>query len=40
MRKVALALTFMKGPEVVGWVTSMGNWLDGLVPANDDIPLV
>jgi hypothetical protein len=40
MRKVALALTFMKGPEVAGWVTSMGNWLDGLVPANDDIPLV
>jgi hypothetical protein len=40
MRKVALALTFMKGPEVAGWVTSMGNWLDGLVPANNDIPLV
>jgi hypothetical protein len=40
MRKVALALTFMKGPEVAGWVTSMGNWLDELVPANDDIPLV
>jgi hypothetical protein len=40
MRKVTLALTLMKGPEVAGWVTSMGNWLDGLVPANDDIPLV
>jgi hypothetical protein len=30
----------MKGPEVAGWVTSVGNWLDGLISANDDISAV
>jgi hypothetical protein len=38
--KAAFALTLIKGPEVAGWVRDMGEFLDNLDPATDNIPEV
>jgi len=38
IKKVALTLTLMKGPQVAGWTRDMGNWLDTLDPVLDNIP--
>jgi hypothetical protein len=40
MKKVALTLTLIKGPEVAGWVHNMGHWIDELYPAIDNVPMV
>jgi Retrotransposon gag protein len=38
--KVALALTFIKGPEVARWTAAIGRWIDGLDQINDNVPAV
>ena len=38
IKKVALTLTLMKGPQVAGWTRDMGTWLDTLDPTLDNIP--
>jgi hypothetical protein len=38
--KAAFALTLIKGPEVVGWVRDMGEFLDNLNPIVNDVPEV
>ena len=38
IKKVALTLTLMKGPQIAGWTRDMGNWLDTLDPVLDNIP--
>ena len=38
IKKVALTLTLMKGPQVAGWTCDMGTWLDTLDPVLDNIP--
>jgi hypothetical protein len=38
--KVSIALTLIKGPAVVGWTCSMGDWIDGLNPLQDDYKIV
>jgi hypothetical protein len=38
--KAAFTLTFIKGPEVTGWVRDMGEFLDNLDPTTDDVPEV
>jgi Retrotransposon gag protein len=38
--KVALALTFIKGPEVTRWTAAIGRWIDGLNQINDNVPAV
>jgi len=38
IKKVALTLTLMKGPQVAGWTCNMGMWLDTLNPVLDNIP--
>jgi len=38
IKKVALTLTLMKGPQVAGWTHDMGTWLDTLDPVLDNIP--
>ena len=40
IKKVALTLTLMKGPEVAGWVRNMGHWIDQLKPTIDNIPFI
>src|SRR6267142_5138018 len=40
MRKVSITLTMIKGSKVAGWVCDMGQWVDSLDPAIDDIELV
>ena len=40
IRKVALALTFIKGPEVARWTAAMGRWIDALDQLADNIPAV
>jgi len=37
IKKVALTLTLMKGPQVAGWTHNMGTWLDTLDPILDNI---
>jgi Retrotransposon gag protein len=37
IRKVALALTFIKGPEVARWTAAIGRWIDGLDQINDNV---
>jgi len=37
IKKVALTLTLMKGPQVAGWTRDMGTWLDTLDPVLDNI---
>ena len=32
IKKAALTLTLIKGPEVAGWVCDMGHWIDQLNP--------
>ena len=36
LRKVAIALTYIKGPRVDGWADDMAVWLDSLHPVNDN----
>jgi len=38
MKKVALTLTLMQGEKVAGWANDMGEVLDKLNPATDNIP--
>jgi hypothetical protein len=38
--KVAFTLTLIKGPEVMGWVRDMGEFLDNLNLVTDDVPQV
>jgi len=38
IKKVALTLTLMKGPQIAGWTRDMGTWLDTLNPILDNIP--
>ena len=38
MKEVAFALTLINGSETAGWTRDIGNWLDGLDPAVDNIP--
>jgi len=38
IRKVALALTFIKGPDVARWVAAMGHWIDDLDPITENVP--
>jgi hypothetical protein len=33
MRRIAMALTYIKGPKVDGWANDMATWLDRLDPA-------
>ena len=40
MKKAALTLTLIKGPEVAGWVHDMGHWIDQLNPTLDNVPFV
>src|SRR5579863_10025665 len=40
IRKVALALTFMDGPEVAEWTRTVGAWIDTLDPIAQNIPYV
>ena len=40
MRKVSITLTMIKGSEVAGWAHDMGQWVDSLDPAVDDIELI
>jgi len=38
MKKIALTLTLMQGEKVAGWANDMGEVLDELNPATDNIP--
>ena len=40
IKKAALTLTLIKGPEVAGWVRDMGHWIDQLNPTLDNVPFV
>src|SRR5579863_484706 len=40
IRKVALALTFMDGPEVAKWTRTVGAWIDTLDPVAQNIPYI
>ena len=40
IRKVALALTFMDGPDVAEWTRSVGAFIDTLNPQTQDYPAV
>ena len=40
IKKAALTLTLLKGPEVAGWVRDMGHWIDQLNPTLNNIPFV
>ena len=40
IKKAALTLTLIKGPEVTGWVRNMGHWIDQLNPTLDNVPFV
>jgi len=40
IRKVALALTFMDGPEVAEWTRTIGAWINTLDPVAQNIPYV
>ena len=37
IRRIAIALTFIKGPQVDGWVEGILNGLDQLHPLNDNV---
>jgi len=40
MKKIALVLTLMQGDKVVDWANNMGQALDELDPATDNIPIL
>ena len=40
IRKVALALSLVKGPEPKEWARTIGNWLDTLDRDTDDLPII
>jgi hypothetical protein len=40
MRRVAIALTFIKGPKVDGWVETMLQVLEQLDPATENIKYI
>jgi hypothetical protein len=40
IRKVALALTLIKGSEVDGWANDVGLWLDSFDPTTQDMPTI
>ena len=38
IRRVAIALTFIKGPTVDEWALNQGDWVDRLDPLIEDVP--
>ena len=40
MKKVQFTLTHMKGPKVANWVKTMGETIESMDPAIDNIPKV
>src|SRR5260370_32326364 len=38
IKKVALAITLIKGPEVTGWTRALGELLRALDPVHDNVP--
>ena len=40
IKKAALTLTLIEGPQVAGWKRDMGNWLDGLDFNQDNVPYI
>jgi hypothetical protein len=40
IQRVSIALTLIKGPVVAGWTHSMGDWIDGLDPLQDNYEVV
>ena len=40
IKKVAFMLTLLKGDKVAMWAQDMGNWIDRLNPAQDNVPAV
>ncbi len=38
IKKVALAITLIKGPNVTGWMRALGELLHALDPIHDNIP--
>ena len=40
IKKAALTLTLIKGPEVAGWVRNMGHWIDQLNPTLNNVPFI
>ena len=40
IKKAALTLTLIKGPEVAGWVCNIGHWIDQLNPTLENVPFV
>src|SRR5260370_32465777 len=38
IKKVALAITLIKGPEVAGWTRALGELLRALDPVHDNVP--
>ena len=40
IKKVHFTLTYMKGPKVANWVKTMGETMEALDPAVDNIPVV
>jgi Retrotransposon gag protein len=39
IRKIAITLTLIQGPQVATWTRDIGTWLDSLDPATDDVQL-
>jgi len=37
LRKITIAITFIKGPRVDGWAKDIATWVDTLDPINDNI---
>ena len=40
IKKVAFTLTLLKGDKVTIWVQDIGNWIDGLNPAQDNVSVM
>jgi hypothetical protein len=39
IKKIVFTLTLIKGPDTAGWTCDMGNFLDGLGPADNILDL-
>ena len=40
IKKVVFTLTLLKGDKVAMWVQDIGNWIDRLNPAQDNVPAI
>ena len=40
IKKAALTLTLIKGPEVAGWVCNMGHWIYQSNPTLGNVPFI